>query len=399
MTTTTTTAQPNQFQWGPEQEARARALWAALRLRPDGQPVLIAPADLALLSVDLVFACEKLIFLRNGTLQGGELPSVLDGLKNALGGQAVTVIGDEAHIAQADKVGLGPHYRACLEAVRLVMRSNHRVTGGQTLLPAPLAAPLGDAQSFAAIVPVGLVLGLAGIVAAAVTTYYVSDRIAQVYDPAIMAQVELKARLDEIALRIATGQALPAPPAPLDTGPLIDKLAGNYKASNLWLFGAAILGAGAAAAGIYGATKKPAARSSSPPLLANPSRSVRRNPWSRKEGGWGPSAVSENIAKLRKSGRHSGPQASAIAYAMARKKYRTTHPDGPFPRHIETTAERAAAERRRKAPQKPKPRAPQPQPKPKHKRKPKPKPKPRPKPKHKSKPRAKQSRARKKSKR
>lgn len=396
MTTTTTTAQPNQFQWGPEQEARARALWAALRLRPDGQPVLIAPADLALLSVDLVFACEKLIFLRNGTLQGGELPSVLDGLKNALGGQAVTVIGDEAHIAQADKVGLGPHYRACLEAVRLVMRSNHRVTGGQTLLPAPLAAPLGDAQSFAAIVPVGLVLGLAGIVAAAVTTYYVSDRIAQVYDPAIMAQVELKARLDEIALRIATGQALPAPPAPLDTGPLIDKLAGNYKASNLWLFGAAILGAGAAAAGIYGATKKPATRSSSsPPLLSNPSRSVRRRP-NPPHPGFSRNVVSHNIAGMVKAGKPKAV-ASAASYHAARVAYRKRHPVGAFPRHLETPAERSARAHKAK-----------PQPKPKAKPRPKPKPKPparRPvsKPKkaavHKSKSRAKQSRARRKRKR
>lgn len=385
----------DKFNYGTAEAARARALWDIVGLRVDTHDVVMLQGpDLALLMVDLMVQAEalaKLVASRQAVKPTIENPLgwISAVLTNAASFEGTT-LGAKADIERAQAAQCGPHYKAALEAVRLLWRDSKRVrpplvAGGQGYgtglialpgVPGGGSTPLLDGPNTttagqlpapkAQFVPVAtIVLGLAGIVTAGVTTYFVTDRICQVYDPAALAAVALRARFEELQLRVAKGMPLPPPPGPIETGAIVDKLAKNYESSKWWGIGAGVMGLIIGGAGVYGAMTRPrssgyvgsSAPSSAPRLQAsNPRRrraarkaaapvrrKKQRNPLKH---GYSRDTVSRNIGAMVKAGRKPSV-AAAAALGQARQDWRRKHPTGGFPRHLETPAERAAHARRR----------------------------------------------------
>jgi len=394
-------------------------------------------ADLARVSLSIMLDTERLVSFQYARMHGGmlsklELPPV-----------DIGTIG--ASQKRADEVGAGVYYRAAESIIRDLWRSHRPVTAPQSEVAQLNAAAPQSKETF-----VPLILGVVGITAAALATYYVTDRICEVSERAAHDAAMFKARIDELNLRIVNGQPLPEPPAPL---PAPDWVNDRAKAEGFpWAAAGvvAVAGAGAAAAlaldrkvkierrpnpvirvvttSVPSGRKKRASKKAAPKRTrkrANPPKRGRKvkprrrpvarrvlavrtlnrytrgrkplwmrgdpldwtpaqwseaatvstskemkeylrqadlervpNPPRRKPraarrasgrarrkknpiaGGHSPATVRANIAAMVREGK-PGPVAAAIALGAARADYRKRHHVGPFPRHLETPAERA----------------------------------------------------------
>lgn len=355
-----------QVQWTPIDEAVALqrlALWQT-QTANGGKPVL-PESELARVMVELGLTMERLLLIAQ--MRAAGVPNSVFRLPDA-----DVVHGIGGNLVAAEKAGLGPHYKATQEAIRLLWRGNRRVS-----------APAKNADGSEQMGWVPFVLGLVGIAAAAVTTYFVSDRICQVYDGSAITAVILKAQLDELSLRIANGAPLPEPGKPADYNALVAKLAASDSASTAGFIFAGIFGLLVGGAAAYGATHPDKVRSMTVRALPASSSSgaadtVRSetNPKKGKKkrdkkggkpkaknplgGGHSQETLTANVRTLIHDGKSSS-QASAVALQLARASYRKTHPMGAYPHHLQTPAERAGH----------KPRKPKGKPKSKPKAKPK----------------------------
>lgn len=351
------------IQWGPNEEARA---WVVLQqmasAESSGKRPIVFEKDLALVMTRLVLSASRLtksVILASSPGLGagwadnplGELTKILSQDDSPPDG-----LGSAQELAYADKMGTGVPYRAALAAVRLLWRRNRLVPSDAAGRVGVAELPSGGAKNIVPVVP--LVLGLAGIAAAAITTYYVSDRVCQVYDGTAVLALTLQNRLDELQLRIAKGAPLPPPPAQLQVDDFMRKLAAQQSSTSLWLAGAGAVVAGLGAYGVYGAMKKkttrsaPSSSSASSPTRPNPSRKKKKKRKGKKgrrpnplKHGYSKATVSRNIASMI-AAKRAPAVAAAASLGQAREDYRKRHPRGAFPRHLETPAERAANARR-----------------------------------------------------
>src|SRR6185295_13747579 len=318
------------IQWSPIEEGFAKIAFALVetQLSQGKQPVLPAK-DWARMCVSLQIEAERLlqvVRLRRAlpVLGGtGDLLKLADTTPQDLG-----TIGDKAK--DAEELGIGAYYNAALGATRLIYRGARFVTiDGQ-----PQENTLDAAKQMGW---VQFALGIVGILGAVVVTMYATDRIAQVYDGSALATVALKHRLEELRLRLEKGAPLPPPGQPIDYDALVKKLADAEAARSGWLAGAGVVGLMLGGLAVYGAMNPEAFASSSSSRSSSGTRATVANPLVR---GYSEDTLRHNIAILVKEGRP--PFAAAgIALKQARDEYRKSHPTGPFPKHLETKAERS----------------------------------------------------------